>query len=458
MATGIFMPKLSMTMETGTILQWFKKEGELVEEGDLLLEVMTDKINIEVEAYASGTLLKIYDDVNAVVPVQQIIGYIGDPDEKVPNTPPVVDAEEASADVSEADEEIQVESGASHSGVDSGKVRATPAARRLSRENQVVLHDVEGRGANGRIHAADVEAYAKGEQGPKATPLAKKIAAGTGVQLNTIQGSGANGKITKEDVLGATPNDLQSVTNSGVANDAQASQVTPSVEPTRVKLEGMRKVISDRMVKSVTTAPHVTLVTEVDMSNAIQLRKSLLPIIESQTGYRLSYTEIIMKAVAMALRKHPHMNASLEGDYIVYKQEVNTGLAVSVPNGLMVPIVKHADQKGLAELTAECKVLGRLARESKLMPDQMQGGSFTISNLGMYDIDAFTPIINQPEIAILGVGRIAEKAVGVNGELRLRPMMTLSLSFDHRIVDGAPSAEFLQTIKRSLEEPYQLLV
>ncbi|MGG0753934.1 2-oxo acid dehydrogenase subunit E2 [Brevibacillus laterosporus] len=453
MATGIFMPKLSMTMETGTILQWFKKEGDLVEEGDLLLEVMTDKINIEVEAYATGRLLKIYDDVNAVVPVQKIIGYIGEQGEKVPETPPAIEGEETPSGVSKAGDETVARVDDFDSGEEADKVRATPAARRLSRENDVVLHEIEGRGANGRIHAEDVEAYVKENQGRRATPLAKKIASNTGVQLDRIQGSGANGKITKNDVLKATPARLQTTINHGETNGTQTT-----VEPTRVKLEGMRKVISERMVKSVTTAPHVTLVTEVDMSNAIKLRKSLLPLIESQTGYRLSYTEIIMKAVAMALRQHPNMNASIEGDYIVYKQEVNTGLAVSVPNGLMVPVVKHADQKGLATLTAECKELGRLARESRLMPDQMQGGSFTISNLGMYDIDAFTPIINQPEIAILGVGRITEKAVGINGELKLRPLMTLSLSFDHRIVDGAPAAEFLQSIKRSLEEPYQLLV
>ncbi|ERM20166.1 2-oxo acid dehydrogenase subunit E2 [Brevibacillus laterosporus] len=453
MATGIFMPKLSMTMETGTILQWFKKEGDLVEEGDLLLEVMTDKINIEVEAYATGTLLKIYDDVNAIVPVQKIIGYIGEPGEQVPDMPPEMEEEKTPADINKASEESEAKRETSTSEEEANKVRATPAARRLSRENSVALHEIRGRGTYGRIHAEDVEAYVKHDQERMVTPLAKKIALNTGVQLNSIQGSGANGKITKHDVLQAPPNRLQVAMNSSGANNTKSS-----VELSRVKLEGMRKVISERMIRSVTTAPHVTLVTEVDMSNAIKLRKSLLPVIENQTGYRLSYTEIIMKAVAIALRQHPQMNASVEGDYILYKQEVNTGLAVSVPNGLLVPVVKHADQKGLATLTTECKELGRLAREGKLLPDQMQGGTFTISNLGMYDIDAFTPIINQPEVAILGVGRITEKAVGIHGELKLRPQMTLSLSFDHRIVDGAPAAEFLQSIKRSLEEPYQLLV
>ncbi|WP_232696318.1 dihydrolipoamide acetyltransferase family protein [Brevibacillus daliensis] len=442
MATEVFMPKLSMTMETGTILQWFKQEGDEVEEGDLLLEVMTDKINIEVEAYASGTLLKTYYEENAVVPVQAIIGYIGNEGENVPDAaPPVEGASEAPAPVALEEETEETAEAATEYQANGEKVRATPAAKRLAKDKNVSLQEVSGRGANGRIHKVDVEEFVK--SGPKATPLAKKVAAGNGVDLACVQGTGANGKITKGDVLGA-----------GSTQQVAA----PTSEPRRVKMDGMRKVIADRMCQSAYTAPHVTMGTEVDMTNAIQVRNALLPIIEKETGYRLSYTEIIMKAVAYALRKHPEINVSLEGDYIVYKNEINTGLAVSVPNGLLVPVVKNADQKGLAALTAECKELGRAARESKLLPANMQGGTFTISNVGMYEVDMFTPIINQPESAILGVGRIAEKAIGVNGELKLRPMMTLSLSFDHRIIDGSPAAAFLQTVKRSLEEPYQLLV
>lgn len=194
------------------------------------------------------------------------------------------------------------------------------------------------------------------------------------------------------------------------------------------------------------------------MSASVAMRQELLPVVEQKVRQRLSYTEILMKAVAAALASHPSVNASLQGDTILFHEYVNIGLAVSIPDGLVVPVVKNADQKGLAQLTAECKDLAMRARENKLLPDDMSGGTFTISNLGMYAIDAFTPIINQPESAILGVGRIQEKPVGTDGNIVLRPMMTLSLSFDHRVIDGAPAAHFLQDVKELLEKPYQLIV
>ncbi len=450
MATEVFMPKLSMTMETGTVLQWFKQEGDDVREGDLLLEVLTDKINIEVEAYASGKLLKIYYGADEVVPVNQVIGYIGAEGENVPDAPP--SAGDAGGQAEAAEEAGQAADGADaavdgHAAGD--KVRATPAARRVARENGIALHGVKGTGERGRIHRADVEqALAQGKQTePKATPLAKKLAQAEGIALESVTGSGVNGKVVKADV---------EQHQRGIA--AQAAEATPAALPEKVKLDGMRKVIAQRMVQSAFTAPHVTLVTEVDMHASIAMRTALLPVIEKRTGLRLSYTEIIMKAVAHALAQHPKVNASLQDDAIVYHQQVNVGLAVAVPNGLLVPVVKQADQQGLAELTANCKRLSSLARENKLLPEHMSGGTFTISNLGMYAIDAFTPIINQPESAILGVGRINEKPVGVAGKIELWPMMTLSLSFDHRVMDGAPAAEFLQAVKETLENPYQLMV
>jgi pyruvate dehydrogenase E2 component (dihydrolipoamide acetyltransferase) len=219
----------------------------------------------------------------------------------------------------------------------------------------------------------------------------------------------------------------------------------------------MRKVIAQRMAASAYTAPHVTLTTEADMSQAIEVRTTLLPAIEKMTGQRLSYTAIILKAVASALARHPKVNVSLKDDVIEYHESIHIGLAVAVTDGLVVPVIKEVDRKGLAELTVDSKRLAGLAREGRLLPDDMRGGTFTISNLGMYAIDAFTPIINQPESAILGVGRIHEKPVGVDGQIVLRPMMSLSLSFDHRVVDGAPAAAFLQEVKEMLESPYQML-
>lgn len=225
-----------------------------------------------------------------------------------------------------------------------------------------------------------------------------------------------------------------------------------------MKLKGLRKAIAEKMLESVRTIPHVTLTSEVDMTKAIEVRKALLPVIEGQTGYRLSYTEIIMKTVAHVLGNHPKVNASLIDNEIIYNKDINIGLAVAVENGLVVPSLKQVNTRGLAELTEMSKILGKKARESKLTPDEMQGSTFTISNLGMYAIDGFTPIINPPETAILGVGRIIEKPVVVEGQVEVRPMMVLSLSFDHRVIDGGASSRFLTDLKASLEKPFSLLV
>ncbi|MDN7244105.1 dihydrolipoamide acetyltransferase family protein [Planococcus shenhongbingii] len=458
MAKEIFMPKLSSTMEVGTMIQWFKNEGDSVEVGEPLFEIMTDKINIEVESYEEGILLKKYFEEDDEVPINHVVGYIGEAGERVPDDPPgesgaAAEEEDLSdsrqPEVSDLKEqgisETSVPNETSGAGENSPleeKPRATPAARRVAREENIVLAEVPGSGPNGRIQQGDVMAFASSHTAPKATPLAKKVAEAEGVELQGIKGTGSQGKIYRADVEGAK----------------QPAPISAGAGGKRVKMEGIRKVVAQRMHQSKTTAPHVTLTTEVDMTEAIGMRKQLLGSIEQQTGFRVSYTEIILKAAASSLKLHPNINVSLEGNEIVFHEEINLGLAVAVDNGLMVPVVKNVDQKGLSELTAECKRLGKAARDSKLKPDEMSGGTFTISNLGMYAIDAFTPVINQPESAILGVGRINEKPVGVNGAIELRPMMVLSLSFDHRVIDGAPAAAFLTELKEVLEHPYKLLV
>ncbi|MDN7225866.1 2-oxo acid dehydrogenase subunit E2 [Planococcus sp. N064] len=466
MAKEIFMPKLSSTMEVGTLLQWFKKEGDSVEVGEPLFEIMTDKINIEVESYEEGILLKKYFEEDDEVPINHVVGYIGEAGEQVPETPPgesgaakeqeeVSDSRQAQTEdlaeqgITETTSE-EVENEPTETAETAEKIRATPAARRVAREESVTLAEVPGSGPNGRIHQGDVMAFASSNAAPKATPLAKKVAEAEGIDLNAVTGTGSQGKIYRADVEGAK-------------QPASPSAPTPAPTPVaaggkRVKLEGIRKVVAQRMLQSKTTAPHVTLTTEVDMTETIQLRKKLLGLIEQQTGFRVSYTEMIMKAVATSLSLHPSINVTLEGNEIVYREEINLGLAVAVDDGLLVPVVKNANQKGLSAITAECKRLGKAARDSKLKPDEMAGGTFTVSNLGMYAIDAFTPVINQPESAILGVGRINEKPVGVNGVIELRPMMVLSLSFDHRVINGAPAAAFLTELKEVLEQPFKLLV
>ncbi|HEX7057157.1 MAG TPA: dihydrolipoamide acetyltransferase family protein [Bacilli bacterium] len=442
MATEVFMPKLSMTMEVGTIVQWFKEEGDSIEAGEPLLEVLTDKIAIEVEAYVSGVLLKRYYGNDAVVPVNSVIGYIGEAGENVPDEPPAAGGTQQEKETVEAVAEGEQASEEKHPDAAQGPVRATPAARKAARDAGIRLADVVGTGPNGRIQRDDVlkltaqNASADPETGPKATPLARKIAAAEQIDLGQISGTGANGKIVRADLP--------------LSSEAAA--------PAMQKFEGVRKIIGQRMAQSAFTAPHVTLHSEVDMNEAVKLRTKLLPLVEQATGLRLSYMELIVKAVALALRKHPDINVSLDGDYIRFHQDVHIGMAVAREEGLIVPVIRNADKKRLTELVETCKSLAKLARENKLAADQITGGTFTISNLGMYAVDAFTPIINQPESAILGVGRITEKAVGVNGAIELRPMMALSLSFDHRVIDGAPAAAFLTSLKKILENPYELLL
>ncbi|MEH7522459.1 dihydrolipoamide acetyltransferase family protein [Bacillus sp. JJ1503] len=423
MATEVLMPKLGATMESGRIMKWLKQLGETVDSGDPLVEIMTDKINIEVEADTAGVLTKIIYQEDEEANVGEIIGYIGQEGEV-----------ELSTVYSETGLLPQDEPT-----LHFPKVRRTPAARKLAISRGVNLEDVKGTGPQGRIQRKDVEEFTK--KIVKPTPLASKIAKDQNIDVASIKGSGVNGKILRSDVVEKL-NELE----------------TSLPETERIKVQGIRKIVSQRMAQSAFTAPHVTIMTEVDMSNVIEMRKQLLPGIEKQTNLRLSYTEIIMKTVAKTLRKHPKINASLNGDEIILHSQVNIGLAVSIPDGLLVPVVKTADQKGLAELTKECKRLSGLTRDGKLQPDDMASGTFTISNLGMYAVDTFTPIINQPESAILGVGRIHEKVVGVNGKIELRSMVSLSLAFDHRVIDGAPAAAFLTELKEMLENPYQLLV
>ncbi|RSL30852.1 2-oxo acid dehydrogenase subunit E2 [Salibacterium salarium] len=439
MAKEIFMPKLSSTMETGTILQWLKNEGDPVEMGEPVFEVMSDKINIEVEAYEEGVLLKKYYEVDEVVPVNTVVGYIGEENEEIPDTAPAGEEEKAEEPASEA---IEANTLATTSDkTDTSKVRATPAARRVAKEKGISLFEVSGTGPKQRIQQEDVHNHAEeeGQQEIKASPLARKWAEADDVSLENVEGSGPRNKIYTRDFT------------------SQSQQIE---EPKRVPMQGIRKVVADRMTESASNVPHVTLYSDIDMTEAIRLRSQLQDKMVEKTGYKLSYTEIIAKAVAVTLRRHPYLNASLneEKNEIVLHQEVNMGIAVATEQGLVVPVVSKTDQKGFAELVKETKQLGESARKQQLQPNQMQGGTFTISNLGMYAVDGFTPIINQPEAAILGVGRMKETPVGVNGNVELRPMMAFSLSFDHRIVDGAPAAAFLTDLKHALESPYELLM
>lgn len=435
MAVVVQMPKLGATMERGTILEWLKDEGDSVEIGEPILEIMTDKINMEVEAVSQGVLLKKLYEADTEVPVLVPIAYIGEPGETILEEPIVQSKNETT--VNKADEACESEKGTGQPDpqtfLTESKIRRTPVALKFAKSHGVDLRHVKGSGPNQRIQLMDVEMYFKKQSSIAITPLAEKMAIDQNVDIAAIQ-SGA--KIQKDDVVTKIPSKL---TNS-------------------INYNGIRKVVGERMAMSVNTAPHVTLHTEVDMTKAIEIRTALLETIKNKTGSRLSFTEIIIKSVAKALKAHPMVNASLNGNKIDLHDDVNIGLAVAIPNGLIVPVIRNADQKGLAELTKESKQLAKQARENRLGAEALSGGTFTISNLGMYAVDAFTPIINQPESAILGVGRIREQVVSINGSIEVRPQMALSLSFDHRVIDGAPAAHFLTDLREILENPYELMV
>ncbi|MXQ52377.1 dihydrolipoamide acetyltransferase family protein [Shimazuella alba] len=410
MAKEVFMPKLGMTMETGTIMKWLVQEGEEVTAGDIILEVMTNKINIEVEAYETGTMLKILYEEGEEVPVNQAIAYIGKKGEEVGEfSQPTMNSQLNSQVTEDKKSEEPVTEKKEKNG---GKSRATPSARKLAREHDLQLTEIQGTGPNGRIHRKDVKAHIDN-------------------QIDTLP---------------------------SVAYEDLAQKVEHKKDTETFKVTGMRKIIGDRMKQSISQAPHVTLHSEVDMSEAIRLRQQLLPIIEEKIGLRISYTEIILKAVGVTLRDHPMMNATLVNGEIYLNSRIDIGLAVSHSDGLLVPVIQGVDRLGMAQLSEQSKKLARAAREGKLIPNQLQGGTFTVSNLGMYRVDQFTPIINLPETAILGVGQIKERPIGVNSEIVLKPMMSLSLSFDHRTVDGAPAAAFLTQLVDTLEHPANLLV
>jgi pyruvate dehydrogenase E2 component (dihydrolipoamide acetyltransferase) len=433
MAVELQMPKLGATMEKGTIIEWLKEEGDQVTVGEPILEIMTDKINIEVEAPIQGVLLKKLYEIDSEVPVLETIAYIGETGEEIVETTSNRDVQ---AGIVKKDNNTQVQQSLNTTVATktlTRKIRRTPAALKLAKANGIDLQLVHGSGPNNRIQVRDVELFLDGQK-LKISPLAKKIASVQQIDINTLQPSST--KIVKEDV---TKKLRRNKSNS-------------------VSYKGIRKVVGERMAQSSATVPHVTLHTTIDMTKAIELRKMLLEKIQSRTGFRLSYTEILIKSVAHALKSHPMVNASLNGQQIDLHSDINIGLAVAIPNGLVVPVIRNADQKGLLELTVESKKLAKNAKENRLTTDDFSGGTFTISNLGMYAVDSFTPIINQPESAILGVGRIQEQVVSVNRAIVSRPQMALSLSFDHRVFDGAPAALFLTDLKEILENPYELMV
>ncbi len=417
MAEIVRMPKLSDTMTEGVVAEWHKKVGDAVSEGDLLAEIETDKATMEFESFYDGILLHIGVEKGGAAPVNDVLAVIGDKGEDIKS----ILAEAASKSEPVAEEAAPVAN---------PEPTPAPAAVAPIVTNSAPTPIVETT-SNGRVFAS---------------PLAKKMAEEKGINLSSVVGSGENNRIVKKDIESYVPG----------SHSAPATMSGPvGVESfTDEPLSQMRKAIARTLTASKFSAPHFYLKMEVDMTNAIAARKA----INADEGVKISFNDMVIKAVASALRKNPKVNADWIGDAIRYNNHIHVGVAVAVSEGLVVPIVKFTDTKGFVEIGAEIKDLAKRARDKKLQPQEMQGGTFAVSNLGMYGIEDFTSIINPPNGCILSVGQIKQTPVIKDGEIVPGNVMKLSLSCDHRVVDGAVGSAFLSDLKLFLENPVKMLV
>jgi pyruvate dehydrogenase E2 component (dihydrolipoamide acetyltransferase) len=432
MPVPVIMPKFEMAQESGKVLRWLKQEGEAVTKGEAILEVETDKVAMEVEAPASGTLVGIRVGPGAVVPIGQPIAYILLPGEVWEGAP-----------------------GASPAASPAGAPRATPVAERIAQAHGVDLSAVPGTGPGGRVTKADVEAFLAqraAEGKVKAAPAARRLARELGVDLQQVKGTGPGGRIQSEDVRRAAE-----ALRAGVSPEALEAPARPAIRR-RVPLAGMRRIIAERMSRSVREAPQFTVSIDVEMGRAMAIVEDLAAWTEREGGPRVTLTALLVKACAWALRRHPALNATLEGEEILEWEDVNIGVAVAVPEGLVVPVIPEADRRGVWEIARMLEEKVGRAREGRLRPEDVQGGTFTLSNLGMYGIDRFTAILNPPQAGILAVGRVAKRpVVGEGDEVVVRPVATLTLTADHRVIDGAQAAQFMETLRAVLERPGLLL-
>lgn len=418
--TVVTMPRLSDTMTEGTVATWLKKEGDTVKEGDILAEIETDKATMEFESFHSGVLLKIGIQEGQTASVDSMLAIIGP----------------AGTDVSGID--------ANAAAPDPAKSEAAPVAETKKEAAAAPQADAApATNDGGRVFAS---------------PLARKIAEDKGVNLNQVKGSGENGRIVKKDIENFTPAAAQPAASAAPAQSAAAPAAvayTPvgEVATEEVKNNQMRKTIARRLAESKFTAPEYSLTIELDMDNAIASRN----VINAVPDTKVSFNDMVIKASAMALRKHPQVNTHWKEDVTVYNKHISIGVAVAVEDGLVVPVVKFTDHLSLSQIGGAVKDLAGKARNKKLTPAEMDGSTFTVSNLGMFGIQEFTSIINQPNSAILSVGAIVQKPVVKNGQIVVGNTMTVTLTCDHRTIDGATGAQFLQTLKQYIENPVTML-
>ena len=432
MAEVIRMPRMSDTMEEGNIIEWLKKEGDTVEPGETLAEVETDKATMELDSFVEGTILHIAVK-EGPVPINGIIAIIGDKGE----------------DWKKAMQEAEKANGREGSGA--------PAAEEKKAEPKTET-----------LPEAPAETAAEGRR-VKASPLARSMARESGIDLSGLDGSGDGGRIVKRDIehLIERKSETPEASPAPAPPSAPAGEVKKPAEPVapflfagdggnfdEVPLSQMRKTIARRLSESKFSAPHFYLTMEIDMAKAIKWRVQINEVAPN----KISFNDLVVKAAATALRRHPAVNASWLGDRIRYNKDVNIGVAVAIDEGLLVPVVRHTDMKSLSQINFEIRELADKAKRRKLSPEEMQGNTFTISNLGMFGIEEFTAIINPPDACIMAVGGIIEKPVVENGAISIGQRMKVTLSCDHRVVDGATGAQFLLTFKEILENPIRIMV
>lgn len=431
MAVEVFMPKAGMDMQEGTIIQWLKNVGENIEEGEGLLEIETDKVTMEVEAPTTGVLLCRYFEDGAVVPVVTTIGYVGEPGEAVPDKP------QSAGIVAETVPSETVETIEKQKPVladETNGVKATPYAKKMAVSNAIDLNEVPPTGPAGEIKGRDVEReIAK-------SPLARRIAEDKGIDLNAVTGSGHQNKVMKSDVLAKIAEQQNPGTVEVVLN------TTP--------LSGMQKVVGERMVKAHTEIPCVTQNTKVDMTNLLTFRKQ----INENRENKLTINDFIVKAVAKVLLYDKKVLVSLGDREMIHHQDVNIGIAVALDDGLIVPVVKNADKKSLEEISETVKSLSAKAKSGGLMVDDYQGSTISISNLGMFGVHSFTPIVNQPNAVIIGICAIEDELALVDNQVENRKKMMISLTYDHRLVNGDVAAKFAMKVRDLLENPMEILL
>ena len=447
MAIEVLVPPLGQTVDTVTLVSWYKKEGEPVVQGEPLFAIETDKATLDIESPASGTLQEITARPGDEVQVLSAIAMIAAPQEAVDGSLSRAHRRPAKSDIASPPDRAIEETSRREM---KQRVLISPRARRLAEEHRILLEALKATGPEGAIIERDVRAYLNAQSippvgGPSITPVARRMAEEAGLDWRSLTGTGPGGRITRDDIaqfLEKAPEEPEAVSVPAGINEAVES----------IPLRSVRAVIAERMLHSATHTAQVTLTAEADATAIVALRDQLV-----QDDIHVTYNHLFLVILGRALREHPKLNVSLEGDVIKVWRRIHIGVAVDTERGLLVPVVRDVDQKGALQLSEETDSLIELARAGKCPPDELIGGTFTLTNLGMFGIDAFTPLINLPECAILGVGRIRRQPVMVEDQVVGREMVWLSLTFDHRLVDGGPAARFLQRVVQLVEHPHLLI-